>query len=212
MRRSFSTEWLRPTALLLALTVASAPAVAGTLEASLVAEIDLAESSDLYLLLDTGSGTISIKARGLTLDGVEIRHLGLRAWGPLVGGATPLPGDLPPVLTITRSAPQRREIVVGGEPAASASADAAAVPAGLASSPATGSYACLLDNGWLLEVRDHGEDGPGFWRRLLRGLAHPFASPRGKRLQDPTLVVELSTADAERLRHLLRRDTAILVR
>lgn len=214
MRRSFSTERRLTATVALALTLLAAPTFAGTLEESLAAEVELARSSDLYLLVDTGKRELAIKAHGLVLDGFEIRRLGVRSWGPLLRGAASLPEDLPPVSTITRSAPQRREIVIGGASQATTPdevTEAAGPPIGLATPPVTGTYACLLDNGWLLEIRDHGENGR-FWRRLWSQLSHPFASRRATRQSAPTLVVELATEDAERLRHLFRRDTAILVR
>ncbi|MDX1642721.1 MAG: hypothetical protein R3244_00040 [Thermoanaerobaculia bacterium] len=217
MRRSFSTSLARLTALgrfvpaacTLALLASPLPA-AETLAESLAAELELARGSEIYLLIDTEGARLEVRSRGLVLDRVDIRRLGVKAWGPLLGARHDTDVELPTRSTITRGAPQRREIVVGGE-AANGAGNGDDTPPAMTTPAVVGSYACVLDNGWLLQVRDHGE-GDGLWGRLWEELSDPFDSRPASRDSHPTLVIELDTADTERLRHLFRRDRALLIR
>lgn len=218
MRRSFSISLARSTRLAPALLaacalalVASSPSPAAeTLAESLAAELEIAQSSEIYLLVDIEGARLEVRSRGLVLDRVDIRRLGVRAWGPLLGGRDDGGVALPALSKVTRGAPQRREIVVGGETAVGAAGDGETPPA-MTTPAVVGSYACLLDNGWLLQIRDHGT-GDGLWRRLWNQLSDPFGPRPAARDSDPTLVIQLDTADAERLRHLFRRDRALLIR
>lgn len=209
MRRSFSTSCLATTLVAAGLALGPVPGrAAESLEQSLETELDVAQKNELYLLLDIEAATLEIKSRGFVLDEVPVHRVGIRTWSPLLGDGDTV--DLPSVVTVTRSATQRREIIIAGHSEATGESDSAR-PSGLAVQPATGSYGCVLDNGWLLEIRDHGEGG-GFWSRLWSELSNPFATRAAKRGSNPTLVVELATDDAERLRHLFRRDTPMLIR
>lgn len=211
MRRSSSTRSIRPLVVAAALLVV--PATLGateTLEASLATELELARGSEIYLVLDVETGRLEIRSRGLTLDGVEVRRLGVRSWSSLLDPDRTLDAALPAAVTITRSAPQRRRIVLAGDAVGTASEDSEPSP-GLSTIAVDGRFACLLDNGWLLEVRDRA-DRDSFWRSFWQQLARPFGARVDARRQYPTLVLEMETEDVERLRHLFRRDRAILVR
>lgn len=211
MRRSFSISYAAVVLAAVLLALVPAPTrAAETLADSLAAELELARGSAVYLVVDVEQARLEVRSRGVVLDQVPIRRLGLRSRQPLLATRHDAATDLPAVVKIARSAPQRREIVIAGN-SQDGTGGASEGPPALATPTVDGHYACLLDNGWLLQLRDRGE-GSGFWRRLRKSLSDPFARVPGPRTDRPALVIELASGDAKRLRHLFRRDRTLLIR
>jgi hypothetical protein len=192
--------------------------------AALELEAGLARRPSVYLVLDAQRRVLEIKARGAVLDTVQLTGLEIISQQPLLTRDLP---DHPPIpaLWTVKSGPgdTDREVIAPTElrPAPKddeeeAEPTPAATPAGPAPTPTQAlvppvSYRSQLANGWDLWITDRlppqslagtflaaVHDG---WRRL-RGLSqdHP-----------PAITLAMADTDAQRIHHLMRSGTAILV-
>ena len=189
-------------------------------------ETALAREPKIYLVLDPQAKHLDIKSRAMVLERVAIDALLLLEFEPLFSQAespelsaptlwkvTQGPGDtdretIAPVELRPYSEEEEKE-----EPAAPAAAGAPAAPAKKKPDETTipSSYRATLDNGWQLYVT---ADAPqsSFFRRLVAAVRDGWQRLRGKEPQHPPLItLVVAPAAAQRLHHLIRSGTEILV-
>lgn len=189
-------------------------------------ETALAREPRIYLVLDPQARHLDIKSRAMVLERVAIDALLLLEFEPLFSQAdspelsaptlwkvTQGPGDtdretIAPVALRPYSEEEEKE-----EPAAPAAAGAPAAPAKKKPDETTipSSYRATLDNGWQLYVT---ADAPqsSFFRRLVASVRDGWQRLRGQEPQHPPLItLVVAPAAAQRLHHLIRSGTEILV-
>ncbi|MDQ1346894.1 MAG: hypothetical protein QG573_263 [Acidobacteriota bacterium] len=189
-------------------------------------ETALAREPKIYLVLDPQAKHLDIKSRAMVLERIAIDALLLLEFEPLFSQAespelsaptlwkvTQGPGDtdretIAPVALRPYSEEEEKE-----EPAAPAAAGAPAAPAKKKPDETTipSSYRATLDNGWQLYVT---ADAPqsSFFRRLVASVRDGWQRLRGKEPQHPPLItLVVAPAAAQRLHHLIRSGTEILV-
>lgn len=224
-------------ALLLALALAGG-AVAGTPagtpdSAALVRlrtvefETALAREPKIYLVLDPSGRQLDIKSRAMVLERVAIDALLLLEFEPLFSKAqspqlsaptvwkiTQGPGDtdretIAPVELRPYSEEEEKE-----EPAPAAPAGGTA-PAPAPKKPdettIPSSYRATLDNGWQLYVTGEAPQST-FFRRFVASVRDGWKRLRGEEPEHPPLItLVVAPAAAQRLHHLFRSGTEILV-
>ena len=189
-------------------------------------ETALAREPKIYLVLDPQAKHLDIKSRAMVLERIAIDALLLLEFEPLFSQAespelsaptlwkvTQGPGDtdretIAPVALRPYSEEEEKEA-----PAAPAAAGAPAAPAKKKPDETTipSSYRATLDNGWQLYVT---ADAPqsSFFRRLVAAVRDGWQRLRGKEPQHPPLItLVVAPAAAQRLHHLIRSGTEILV-
>ena len=189
-------------------------------------ETALAREPKIYLVLDPQAKHLDIKSRAMVLERVAIDALLLLEFEPLFSqGESPElsaptlwkvtqgPGDtdretIAPIELRPYSEEEEKE-----EPAAPAPAGAAGAPPKKKPDETTipSSYRATLDNGWQLFVT---ADAPqsSFFRRLVAAVRDGWQRLRGEEPQHPPLItLVVAPAAAQRLHHLIRSGTEILV-
>lgn len=230
-RASFSTSALAA----LALAFAGTPAGADASELPPLAELRiveyetaLAKGKGIYLVLDPTAKRLTVKSRGLALDAVELDEIALLEFRPLFskGSAPELaapmvwkitegPGDAdretiaPPELR-----PYSEEEEEVPEPAPTSNG-ASGAPAPVKKKPEENekpaSYRVGLDNGWQLYITSQ-KPGGSFFRRLAASVQDGWSRLKGKEPNHPPLVaLVMSAPSGQRLHHLFRSGTEILV-
>jgi hypothetical protein len=187
-------------------------------------EAGLAKRPSVYLVLDPQRRVLEIKARGEVLDTVPLVGIEIISQQPLLVRDHPDHPPIPALWTVKRGPGDTdREVIAPTElrPAPKDDEeDVEPTPTGTSAEPAPTptkvplprtSYRSRLANGWDLWITDRlpsqsflgtftaaVRDG---WRRL-RGLGedHP-----------PAVTLAMADTDAQRVHHLLRSGTAILV-
>jgi len=223
---SISTEVLRAASLMLVLACGRAPAPAPSppvpepSEAALKAELALARTPQVYLVLDLARREISVRSRGREFGALHVEDVAFERWHPPLGGrgAAPPPalplavkvvGDDPPR---SLEAPELASLRPAGS-TASESPPAAATPPPPNGAPLLSElpYWMPLDNGWRLYVDARPPlRGPG--GRWIDTVAYLFTRLSGRSARQPDrLVVVVSPADADWLRHLLRPGRPLLI-
>ena len=177
-------------------------------------EARLSATPAIYFVIDTEQRTFDIKSRGVVLDRIALTELAVvqdeHLWGS--SGALELP--LPAVLHVTyRSGVANREIIPPKSlepfPEDGTEEDRPAAKRVSAKPPA--SYYVKLDNGWAIAF-DSSLPGESFYQRFRSALDDAWLRFFDVDIRrPPTLALALAGADAERLHHLLRQGTAILV-
>lgn len=221
MRASFCSS------LLLVATLAATPAVAGDAAPELrlrqlELETELARKPDLYLVLDAAARRLEVRARRMTLNGVELAEIAVLTFRPMFGGARSTPRlEAPSIWRVTEGpgdadretiAPVTLRPYSEEEEEVEATAPAPGAPAaapGEEQKPAT--YRVALDNGWQLLLTP---ESPrlGWFRRLGASVRDGWLRLRGREPAHPPLVaLVVAPDDARRLHHLFRSGTPILV-
>jgi hypothetical protein len=189
-------------------------------------ETALAREPRIYLVLDPGSKRLDIKSRAMVLDRVELAAILLLEFQPLFSDerspglsaptlwkVTQGPGDtdretIAPVELRPYSEEEEKE-----EPAPVAPAGAPAAPAQKKPDETTipTSYRATLDNGWQIYVTAEAPQS-SFFRRFAASVRDGWQRLRGAEPQHPPLVtLVVAPAAAQRLHHLFRSGTEILV-
>jgi hypothetical protein len=192
-------------------------------------ETALAREPKLYLVLDPAGKHLDIKSRGMVLERVELTALLLLEFQPLFSSSdspqleaptlwkiTQGPGDtdretIAPVELRPYSEEEEKE-----EPAPAAAPGAPTsptVPAKKKPDETTipTSYRASLDNGWQIFVT---ADAPqsSFFRRFQASVRDGWKRMRGEEPEHPPLItMVLAPEAAQRLHHLVRSGTEILV-
>lgn len=182
-------------------------------------ETALAREPRVYLVLAAGERRLDVKSRGMVLERVPVAQLSVLHFVPLFGGSsapelvTPAlwrvhqgPGDtdretIAPTTLRPYSEEEEQEEPAAGTPPAK--------PPGEAEKPAT--YRVAIDNGWQLLITDQAPQ-LGFLRRFAAAVRDGWLRFKGAEPAHPplvTLVVE--RAAAQRLHHLFRSGTEILL-
>jgi len=175
-------------------------------------ELGLARTPALYLVIEHDQPCLSIRARGLELDAVEL------IWVSVVWQGDKAPPELPlPQLWRVTEAPRAewRRIVAPPE-LVPYEEDAEVTPGPVRTAtpapPRPQHFVVPTDSGWRLAVaRSVAEVAPvGFWRRVVRGWRRLVGSAQP--VMPPTLVAVVeSETDAQRLVHLFAPGTPVLV-
>jgi len=188
--------------------------------AALQLEVSLARRPQLYLLVDLGHREVEVKARGMVLDRAPLEGAALVAPEPLFGSSKPPEVELPAVWRVEDPPVDTEQRVIAPDalrPYSEQEEEAAEPSAAASPTPASGpvlrnpSYAMTMSNGWWLEI------GPGvastsFPERVLLGIGDVWRRLTGSPVErPPTLALQLAPADADRLHHIFRRDTAVLI-
>jgi hypothetical protein len=212
---------LGPTVLLLALALAGlgeraeADADLRRMRA-LEIEASLARGPNLYLVLDPAARRLTIKARGLELDGVDLLAVSRLVFRPLFGDAEAPSLPAPALWTVVEGPGDAdRETIApttlrpySAEEEESDAAPVPAKPEGAMEKPST--YRVGLDIGWQLLITD---EPPRLdrARRFLAAVKDGWLRLRGEEPAHPPLVaLVVATEDARRIHHLFRTDTPIL--
>ena len=190
-------------------------AAAGELAAvrALELELDLARQPALYLTLSLDPAVLEVKARGRTLEPVELAAVEVLEFRSGVSADPPGVLELPAIWEITsRPAHPERRVVVppklrkwGTE---AEEEEEAAAPAEDATPP--GAYVLKLDNGWHLWVgRPVDRPLPGGWTTAVAdGWRVLLGRPRN---DPPQVILDVTPETARRLHHLFRPGLKILV-
>lgn len=189
-------------------------------------ETALAREPKIYLVLDPGSRRLDIKSRAMVLEQVELKTLLLLEFQPLFSQAripelaaptlwkvTQGPGDtdretIAPVELRPYSEEEEKE-----EPAPAAATGSPAAPVKKKPDETTipTSYRATLDNGWQIYVTAD-EPAASFFRRFAASVRDGWQRLRGAEPEHPPLITLVVTpAAAQRLHHLFRSGTEILV-
>jgi hypothetical protein len=188
-------------------------------------ETALAKGKGIYLVLDPGARRLTVKSRGLALESVDVAELSLLEFRPLLfkGDAPELvaptvwkitegPGDTdretiaPPEL---RPYSEEEEEEPAPAPAAAGTTPPAKKKPEEMEKPS--SYRVSLDNGWQLFITPQPPRG-SFFRRLAAAVKDGWLRIRGTAPEHPPLVALVMPApSAQRLHHLFRTGTEILV-
>jgi hypothetical protein len=185
-------------------------------------EAALAKQPRLYLVLEPAAKRLSVRARGLTLQTVEIRELSALAFRPLFGGEEPPPLEAPAVWKVTQGPGDTDRETIAPTTLRPYSEEEemeepAAGPPGATPTPRPGeaekpsSYRVALDNGWQLFVVDQ-PPSLGWLARFRAAVRDGWQRLKGVEPAHPPLVTIVVDADAARgLHHLFRSGTEILV-
>jgi hypothetical protein len=210
----------------LALVVASAGAADPRLALRMVElESQLAKDPGVYLYFDPAAPAVEVRVRGLTLETVKAQAVTLLDFQPLFGGggspklAAPGiwkvaqgPGDTdretiaPTTLKPYSEDEEKEEPAKPGTPGAPAP-----TPPKKDEFQKPSTYRVQLDNGWQLFVTNEPPKRDIF-HRYLDAVRDGWQRLRGEEPKHPPLLtLVLAPADAQRLHHLFRTGTQILV-
>jgi hypothetical protein len=186
-------------------------------------ETALAKEPRIYLVLDPAGRRLEIKSRAMVLDRVELDDLLVLEFQPLFSRAsspqlsaptlwkvTQGPGDtdretIAPLELRPYSEEEEKE-----EPAAPAAAGAPAKKKP-DETPIPTSYRATMDNGWQLYVTAEPPRS-SLYQRFAASVADGWLRLRGQEPRHPPLVtLVVAPAAAQRLHHLIRSGTEILV-
>mgnify|MGYP001583591781 FL=1 len=186
-------------------------------------ETALAKGKGIYLVLDPSAPRLTIKSRGLALADIELTEIHLLEFRPLFARGDSPELEAPAVWKIaqgpgdtdreTIAPPELRPYSENEEePEPSAPAGASGAPAKKAEEgekPST--YRVGLENGWQLYVTPKSPRA-GFFRRLGAAVHDGWLRVRGQEPSHPPLVaLVMPPESAQRLHHLFRTGTEILV-
>lgn len=191
-------------------------------------EAVLAQAPQTYLVLDMGSATLSVKARGITLETMPIRAAHVLYRATLLGTgerdtpATPSVwkvAEAPEDLTRELIAPaelkpyvpeEEREEVASPSAASATGTNAKRQPEEEELKPPA-NYRVRLDRGWELAVLERSPRR-GILRRFVDAARSGWAEVLGRPVaHPPTFAVTVDAEDARRIHHLFRTDTAVLL-
>jgi hypothetical protein len=189
-------------------------------------ETALAREPKIYLVLDPRARHLDIKSRAMVLERVELDALLLLEFEPLFSRAESPELSAPTLWKVTQGPGDTdRETIAPVElrpyseeeekvePAAPAPAGAPAAPAKKKPDETAipTSYRATLDNGWQLYVTAEPPQST-FFRRFAASVRDGWQRLRGKEPQHPPLITLVARpAAVQRLHHLLRSGTEILV-
>lgn len=182
-------------------------------------ETALAREPRVYLVLAASERRLDVKSRGMVLERIPVAQLSVLHFVPLFGGSpapelvTPAlwrvhqgPGDTdretiaPTTLRPYSEEEEQEEPAAGTQPAK---------PTGEAEKPAT--YRVAIDNGWQLLITDQAPQ-LGFLRRFAAAVRDGWLRFQGEEPAHPPLVaLVVERAAAQRLHHLFRSGTEILL-
>ena len=190
-------------------------------------ETALAREPKIYLVLDPAGKHLDIKSRAMVLERVELSALMLLEFEPLFSQAKSPELSAPTLWKVTQGpgdtdretiAPvelrpysEEEEKVEPSAPTAPGAAPAAPAKKKTDETAIPTSYRAVLDNGWQLYVTAEPPQST-FFRRLTASVHDGWQRLRGEEPQHPSLItVVVAPAAAQRLHHLFRSGTEILV-
>lgn len=188
-------------------------------------EAKVARKPDVYLLLDPPRRVLEIKARGVTLDSIPLAGIEIASQQPLLGGdELPLP-DLPAVWQVvegpgdtdreviapTSLRPYSAEDEEDEEPPATPAPRATRAPTPTPVPEPPTSYRSRLDRGWDIWITDR-LPASGLFGRYRAAVRDGWARLFGKSVRyRPALTLAMSRGDAQRLHHLMRKGTEVVI-
>jgi hypothetical protein len=177
-------------------------------------ELDLARQPALYLSLSLEPAALEVRARGRTLERVELAAVDVLEFRSSISAGPPGVLELPAIWEIaSRPAHPERRVVVpprlrkwGTEP--ESEEEDTATSAESATPP--GAYVLKLTNGWHLWVgRPVDRPLPGGWTTAVAdGWRTLFGRPRR---DPPQVVLDVTPETARSLHHLFRPGLKVLV-
>ena len=187
-------------------------------------EASLAKRPAVYLVLDPIRRVLEVRARGAVLDTIRLRGIEVISQQPLFGRRHPTAPPLPAIWTVSTGPGDRDREILEPESLRPApkpgeedddtdkpSDPSAPTPTPTPVRETPASYRAGLSNGWDLWVT---EELPtqSRWGLFTAAVRDGIARLRG-RSQDvaPAVTLAMSREDAQRLHHLMRSGTAILV-
>jgi hypothetical protein len=202
------------TSLLLAAAAGASDAGPASARGASKAELELARTPELYLVVDAAGRWIEIKVRGLVLERVEPRELRVFVRRPLLGRAAARGATWPPLLTVRAAPAGLSRPVLTPEELRPYREDEPARPAvtpELDRPPPPAACEAPLAEGGLLRIGTK-VDRVGAVRAFLlavwAGARRLFGRPG---LPSPVLAVAVDPDDGRRLCRLLQPGTRILV-
>ncbi len=198
-------------------------------------ETALAREPKIYLVLEPAAKHLDIKSRAMVLERVELDALLLLEFQPLFTESSSPEINAPTLWKVTQGpgdtdretiAPlslrpysedeERQEPVAPNSPAGAAATSG--TPAGTApakkstdEAPIPTSYRATIDNGWQLYITAEPPRW-SFLRRFANSVHDGWQRMRGEEPQHPPLItLVVAPAAAQRLHHLFRSGTEILV-
>lgn len=187
-------------------------------------ETELAKKPDIYFVLDPESSRLSVKARATELATISLTEIRRLVFAPIFGSAETPRLPAPAIWTVVEGPGDTdRETIAPTtlrpysedeeeEEAASSTASSPAKPeaqAGAEGKPTT--YRVRLDSGWQLLVTS---ESPrlDLGRRLAAAVRDGWQRLRDEEPAHPPLVtLVVAPQDAQRLHHIFRTGTRILV-
>lgn len=189
-------------------------------------EAQLARKPSVYLLLDPPRRVLEVKARGVVLTGIPLTGIEIVTQQRLLARDVPAGPALPAVWSIDQGPGDTDREVISPESLRPYDSDeeedepaATPTPAGTRGPAPTptpvpeppSSYRSRLSGGWDLWITDRLPPA-GLWERYWAAVREGWTRLRGGAVEHrPALTVAVSAADAQRLHHLMRKGTSILV-
>lgn len=184
-------------------------------------EAELAARPSVYFVLDPGARKLTVRARATELATVPLVEVSKLAFTPIFGQAAAPPLVAPAIWTIVEGPGDTdRETIApttlrpyseDEEEDAPASSSPATTKPGDAAETKPSSYRVRLDVGWQLLVTDE-PPRLGRLRRLIAAVRDGWLRMRGEEPAHPPLVaLVVAPDDAQRLHHIFRTGTRILV-
>jgi hypothetical protein len=189
-------------------------------------EAKLARQPSIYLVLDPPRRVFEVRARGIVLDSIVLSGIETVTQRPLFGGVLPTlpqvpgewsvedgPGDTDrEVISPTTLRPYSsddEDEPASPSPAPPGTRGPAPTPTPVPEAPA--SYRTRLDNGWDLWITDRLPP-TGMLQRYVAAVRDGWDRLRGLgRSYRPAVMLAVSSQDARRLHHLMRKGMVILV-
>lgn len=176
-------------------------------------EAALGADPALYLVLDTRARELEVRARGLVLDRVKLAGLAVVRDERVVGGQPAAPLALPAIWRVVeRSGTSGRELVSPSALQPYSEEEAGKAPPQQRNPPKPpAAYEIRCDSGWTLAIAPELPSG-GFFSRWGQAIASAWSHLWGvDYASPPVLAAAIPAEDAQRLHHLFRLRTAILV-
>ena len=189
-------------------------------------EAQLARKPNVYLLLDPPRRMLEVKARGVVLDGIPLNGIEIVSQQPLLARGVPIGPALPAVWSIDEGPGDTDREVISPESLRPYSSEeeeeepaTTPTPAGTRGPTPTPtpvpepptSYRSRLSGGWDLWITDRLPPS-GLWERYWAAVREGWTRLRGGAVEHrPAITIALPAADAQRLHHLMRKGTPILI-
>ncbi len=178
-------------------------------------EADLASTRATYLVVGVESGSLAVRARGVTLESLPVASVNAYEMRPLIETRPGERLEIPRLFTVaaTISLIDRKVVAPESLSAWSDEPDKVVRPAGDEVPPvAPQSYDVPLDGGWILEIRQD-EPARNGWGRIRGAATDGWARLTGRatEVRGPALRLVMDPAAAAKVHHLFRKGTAIVI-
>lgn len=187
-------------------------------------EAELARKPALYLVLDPPRRVLEVKARGVVLDTVPLSGVEIVSQQPFFRLSAPATPALPAIWLVDEGPGDTdREVIAPASlrpysseeeeaeppPAPAGGGGPAATPTPVPEPPS--SYRSRLSSGWDLWITG-SLPSSGLWDRYWAAVREGWARLRGEAVTHrPAITVAAASGDAQRLHHLMRKGTPLLI-